>query len=169
MENQIAKINGTDIVTVDLDGQVFVPIRPICMALGISVRTQLDKIKEDEILSSVGTLRVSTGADGKAYEMFCLPLMYIYGWLFSINPKNVNPEAKEAVSRYRRECYEALYQHFSAALARTIEMNNAEIATLRELNAAMAKEKEAKNTRRELELTLEKLRRSRLDPQPPLF
>lgn len=45
------------------------------------------KIKEDEILGSVIPLRGTTGADGKQYDMFCLPLQYIFGWLFTINPQ----------------------------------------------------------------------------------
>ena len=33
---------------------------------------------------------------------------------FTINPKNVKEEAREAVSKYRIECYRALYKHFSS-------------------------------------------------------
>lgn len=108
----VAKINEVKILLID-EGEKFVPIRPICDALGIASNTQIEKIKEDEILSSVDTLRVSTGADGKQYEMYCLPFMYIFGWLFTINPKNVKPEAQEAVAKYRMECYKALFQHFT--------------------------------------------------------
>lgn len=104
----ISKINGVDIVTVDKDGDIYVPIKPICDALGIDDKSQRSKIQVVEILASVGVLATSTGTDGKNYEMFCLPLQYVYGWLFTINPKNVAPAAREAVSRYCRECYDAL-------------------------------------------------------------
>lgn len=165
----ISKINGVDIVTVDKDGDIYVPIKPICDALGIADNKQREKIKEDEILSSVGTLRVSTGADGKQYEMFCLPLQYIYGWLFTINPKNVATAAREAVARYRRECYDVLYEHFAGSLRRRVEENEAEIGLLREINAAIGEEKEAKARRRKAEEALDKLRSERLNPQPCLF
>lgn len=169
MTNSITTINGTQIVTVDEAGDIFVPIKPICTALGISDQSQRKNIAEDELLSSVGTLRVSTGADGKQYEMFCLPLKFIYGWLFSINPKNVAPEARENVSRFRRECYEALYDHFSASIKRTIEFNKTEIELLEKINEARIEEKEARTRRQEIESKLEKIRKSRLNPQPALF
>ena len=170
MENQIiAKINGSEILAVEQDEEYFVPIKPICQALGIADRPQREKIQQDEILSSVGMLSTSTGADGKTYEMFVLPLKHVYGWLFTINPKNVSPDAKEAVTRYRRECYEVLYNHFTTSMTRTIETNKAEIALLNEINASITAEKEAKAQRRKLEQSLEKLRQERLNPQPQLF
>lgn len=53
MENQIiSTINGTEILTVDRDGEVFVPIKPICEALGIDFATQYRKLQSDETLSS---------------------------------------------------------------------------------------------------------------------
>lgn len=87
MQTLISNINGVDIVTVDRDGEIFVPIKPICEAIGIDVESQRDKIQADEILNSVAVFCTATGADGKQYEMHCLPLRYTYGWLFTINPK----------------------------------------------------------------------------------
>lgn len=91
----IARINGVEIPAVVENGETFIPVKPICEAIGVADQKQREKIQNHPILSSVGTLRVSTGADGKKYEMFCLPLKYVYGWLFTINPGNVSPEAKE--------------------------------------------------------------------------
>jgi hypothetical protein len=39
--------------------------------------------------------------------------MYVFGWLFTINPQNVKEEAKEKVLKYKLECYTALFNHFS--------------------------------------------------------
>ena len=47
MQNVISKINSVDIVTVDSDGEIFVPIKPICEAIGIDVESQRDKINSD--------------------------------------------------------------------------------------------------------------------------
>lgn len=46
--------------------------------------------------------------------MFCLPLEFVFGWLFTINSSNVAPEAKETVEKYQLECYRVLYRHFTA-------------------------------------------------------
>ena len=120
----IVRVNNVDIIATS-DEQM-IAIRPICEALGIDAKVQRQKIQEDEDLNSVGVLSTSTGADGKKYEMLCLPVRYIFGWLFTINPKNVKPEAQEAVRVYRRSCYDALYQHFFGTQKRQLEQNRAE-------------------------------------------
>lgn len=108
----IAKINDVSIVLID-GAEKYVPIKPICEALDIDHKRQIDKIKSDEILGSVGGLKPSVGANGKQYDMFCIPYMYIFGWLFTINPKNVKTEAKENIVRYKQECYTSLFNHFT--------------------------------------------------------
>lgn len=105
----ITTINDIEIV---ITAEMYVPIKPICEALGVAFQKQHEKIKSDAILSSVVTLRVTTGADGKQYEMLCLPLKFVYGWVFSINPDNVKEQSRENVIKYKRECYNALYEHF---------------------------------------------------------
>lgn len=107
----IAKVN--DVAIVVLQKEKLVPIKPICEALGVDYSTQLQKVKEDDILVSVMGLSPTTGSDGKTYQMQCLPLEFVFGWLFSINHKNVKTEAQEAVKRYKLECYHALYKHFT--------------------------------------------------------
>jgi hypothetical protein len=171
MEKQIiTRVNNTDIIAVrDANGEILVPIKPICTAIGVDPRAQRQKLQEDPILSSVGVLSTPTGADGKTYEMVCLPLQYIYGWIFTINPKNVAEHAREAVTEYRRECYDALYRHFAGSLRRQVEANEAEIAALQAVNDALAREKEAKADRRKAEDALAKIRSERLNPQPTLL
>jgi hypothetical protein len=109
----VAKINNVEIVIVE-DGEKRVPVRPICDALGISSNGQIEKIKSDPLLGSVDKMVLSTGSDGKQYEMFSIPLKFSFGWLFRIDSRNVKPEAREAVERYQLECYNALYNHFTA-------------------------------------------------------
>ncbi|MDE6079759.1 MAG: phage antirepressor N-terminal domain-containing protein [Duncaniella sp.] len=168
-QSLICKINGVDIVTVNREGEIFVPIRPICDALAIDAKVQRRKLASDDFFNSVEVIMTSTGADGKQYEMTCIPLRDVYGWLATINPGKVAPEAREAVTRYRRECYDVLYEHFSSSMRRTIEANNAEIDLLKQINSAISDEKEAKGRRRKAEESLSKLRAERLNPTPSLF
>ncbi len=108
----VAQINQVNILMIE-NGEKRIAIKPICDALGVNYSTQLDKLKSDDFLNSTISLRGTVGADGKTREMITIPYMYVFGWLFSINPKNVAPEAKETVQRYRMECYEALFNHFT--------------------------------------------------------
>lgn len=168
-QQPITKINNVEIITVDRDGEIFVPIKPICDALGIDAKVQRRKLQEDEFFSSTGVIMTSVAADDKEREMYAIRLRDVYGWLATINPGKVAPEAREAVTRYRRECYDVLYEHFTGSMRRTIETNNAEIELLQQINSAISDEKEAKGRRKKAEEALGKLRTERLNPLPSLF
>lgn len=169
MQQLISKINGVDIVTVDRDGEIFVPIKPICDAIGIDVDAQRNKLNADDFFNSTTAIITAVAADDKEREMYCIRLRDVYGWLATINPGKVAPEARETVTRYRRECYDVLYEHFTGSMRRTIETNNAEIELLQQINSAISREKEAKSDRKKAEEALGKLRSERLNPQPSLF
>jgi len=153
MENTtttLARVNKVNILLIE-NGDKYVPVKPICDALGIAHQAQIEKIKNDEILSSVVTLRVTTGADKKQYEMVCIPYRFVFGWLFSINPKNVAPEARESVLKYKLECYNVLYNHFTAHAEfyeykqAIVHQKNEELKRIRtEFNTAKARLDDAK-------------------------
>lgn len=169
-ETLITRINDVAIAaTSNEQGEVLIPIRPICDALGVSYQGQISKAKDDAILSPTLKLSFTVGADGKQREMMCLPLQYIFGWLFTINPGNVDERAKEAVIRYKKECYDSLYNHFARARQRQLDENREEIRLLEELTRVSDEIQEAKGKRRNLEQKLAKLRAARLDEQPSLF
>lgn len=108
----VAKVNGTEIVVVD-NGEKWVPVKPICDALGVDYPTQFTKLKNDPILSSIIGLNPMVGADGKDREMVTIPFRYVFGWLFRIDSRNVKEESREAVLKYQLQCYDALYNHFT--------------------------------------------------------
>ena len=109
----IAQINEVDLLIIE-NGEKRVPIKPICELLGVDFSSQLKKIKDDEILSSTLVLNTILGKDKKSRDMQTIPYKYVFGWLFGINPKNVKPEAKAIVIKYKLLCYDALYYHFTA-------------------------------------------------------
>ena len=112
-ETQITKVNNVAIVSLTENGNTLIPIKPICEALGIDEDAQRRKLQEDEFLNSTTVLSTVVAADGKNREMVCLPLEFVFGWLFTINPKNVKPEAQDAVRQYRLQCYKALFEYFT--------------------------------------------------------
>jgi hypothetical protein len=108
----LVKINDVEISFPKQGDTVLVPVKPICEALGIDAKSQRDSIQNHPILGSVGVQNPSTGSDGKTYEMLCLPLKYVFGWLFSIDARKVKPEASEAVIKYQEIVYNVLYDKF---------------------------------------------------------
>lgn len=168
MDRKTINFNGVAITVAEHEGQAYLPIKPICEALGIAYQSQLEKIKEHHILNSVNTIIVTTGADGKRYEMLHLPVKFVYGWLGSINPGKVAPEAREVVENYCRQCYEVLYRHFHNITERQIKTNEAEIALLKEINEVIKDRKSLKSRLSKLEESLDRLRSERLNPLPEL-
>lgn len=165
----ITRINGVDIPAVVENGETYLPIKPICQAIGVNYTTQLEKLKSHPILSSTIPLRGTVGADGKDREMVCLPVKFVYGWLFTINPGNVSEEAREKVIKYQMECYEVLYDHFAGVSKKAQEENQAEIKLLEEIANLSEQSTHIKSEIKEKKEILSKLRASRLDPQPTLF
>lgn len=109
----VAKVNNVEILLIE-NGEKRIAVKPICEALGIDYSSQLQKLKNDPILSSTMGLSTTVGADGKEREMQTIPFMYVFGWLFNIDSRNVKEEAREAVLKYQVECYRALYFYFTA-------------------------------------------------------
>ena len=170
---KIFTINNVDIVVTN-DG--LVPVKPICEALGVAYERQFSKLKEDEDFSSIITLRVMVGADGKDREMCCLPVRFVYGWLYTINPKNVKPESQQAVRAYRRQCVDALYNHFNGQQERRNEQDELERSLLAQLDMLDEREKGAKNIlnatkvdRANIERRLKQVRQERITNEPTLF
>jgi len=87
--------------------------------MGLNWTAQREMIRRDQVLNSVGRMIRSTGKDGKQYEMLCLPLEYLNGWLFKIDISRYKGELKERLILYQKRCYIVLFEHFNHQPART--------------------------------------------------
>ena len=113
-KNKIIKVPfyGNELITVEQNGEIYVAMKPIVEALGLTWRKQRELISRDLVLSD-GTVMVPTeGKDGKQYQMLCLPLKYLNGWLFKVPASRYTGKKREAIIRYQKECYSALYEYF---------------------------------------------------------
>lgn len=127
MSAQIITVNEKEIPIATFSNEKYVAIKPICKAIGVNFQKQLDKIKDDEILGQLYTLRVIVGADEKQRKMGTIPLKYVFGWLFTINPNNVKPEIKQDLINYKKECYDALFDTFTKRTSILKEKTNYQI------------------------------------------
>ena len=105
---------GDEIRVYVLDGEPYIPLRPICDFLGVSWSGQTERLKRDAVLSeAVRYVRVTrTNTKGGRPELLCLPLEYLNGWLFGISASRVREELRERLIRYQRDCYRVLAQAF---------------------------------------------------------
>ena len=106
---------GDELVVIHQDGVDYTPVKPVCDILGIDWESQRQRIARDEVLISVACVIQATGADGKRYDMLCLPLDYLNGWLFGVDVGRIRPSLRERLILYKRECYRALARAFGAS------------------------------------------------------
>lgn len=103
------------LVLVDHEGDPFVAMKPIAENMGLAWPAQYTKLTEKfgAVISIIGT----TGADGKQYEMVCLPLRKLPAWLYSISPDKVKAALRDRIVRYQDECDDALWAYWTQGSA----------------------------------------------------
>lgn len=106
--------HNQNLIAVEHGGKPYIAMRPIVENLGLAWGAQQQKITER--FNSVVSMIDTTGADGKRYQMLCLPLSKIAAFLYSINPSKVKPELRETVIAYQEECDDVLFKHFFSYL-----------------------------------------------------
>jgi len=133
-------------VVVDDAGRkrVYVPVRPLCDHLEVSWSTQLQRIRNDAILSKevMSVLLETQTSDPTSRRpntsaMICLPLDRLNGWLFGINANRVKEELRERLTRYQWECYDVLAQAFQSPAVRPDASST--LMQVREMGLAIAK------------------------------
>lgn len=115
---QTIEFNGQSLITIEQNGIHYAAVKPIAENIGLAWDSQFRRIKRDDVLSSVVAMMAITGNDGKTYEMMCLPIEFLNGWLFGVDAKRVKPEVKAPLIQYKMQCYKVLhdYWHTGAAI-----------------------------------------------------
>lgn len=107
--------DGDSIGILVKDNQPFFSVPSICNSMGLDVESQRQLIERDAVLSSVACIIQGVARNGKKRELSCLPLEYLNGWLFKINPSRYTDYTKEKIIQYQKECYRVLHDHFFPA------------------------------------------------------
>ena len=165
----IQRVNDTNITLVQEGSDIVVPVHTITDALGVDFSSQRKRIMEDQILASTVVQKTTVGSDGKQRDMLCLPFEFVFGWLFTINPDKVKPESAEAVIRYKRECYHALFAHFVKRSRHAQQCNEQEIALLSQISEIKDTLLANKSELKAAQDRIARMRSERLVFQPTLF
>lgn len=114
---------GQEITLIDNNGIAYVAMREIVLGIGLEWARQAQKLnKQMEKFSCVHMY--TTANDGKKYEMLCMPIKKLNGWLFSINPNKVRSDLKERLENYQEECFLALWEYWATGIARRDEVKH---------------------------------------------
>lgn len=114
---QTIDFNGQQLLTIEKDGVHYAAVKPIAENIGLAWHGQFQRIKRDEVLNSVVRVIGTTGTDGKQYDMMCLPIEYLNGWLFGVDAKRVKPEVKAPLIQYKMQCYKVLHDYWHTGQA----------------------------------------------------
>lgn len=110
-------VPGTDrpIMATEHDGKPFVPLRPLCEALGLDPDSQRRKLDQAEW--AVTVMMTATGSDGKKYQMVALDADHVPMWLATIQVSRVAEAARPVLIAYQREAATALRDYFYRGVA----------------------------------------------------
>lgn len=90
------------VISAEMHGsEQWVALRPLCEAIGLAYQVQHKKISENPQFSCHHM--VTTGSDGKTYEMLMIPVKQIGMWICNINARKVKPEMKDRLIECQKE------------------------------------------------------------------
>ena len=118
-----AEFLGKEVTLVDNNGIAYVAMREIVEGIGLAWKPKYKKLTDHSQKFSCYHM-TTTGKDGKKYEMLCMPIKKLNGWLFSINPNKVHADLKERLENYQEECFLALWDYWTVGVARRDEVKN---------------------------------------------
>ena len=112
---EIVTVNfrGDELYGFKQDDGVFVALKPIVEAMGMDWSAQYRRVQRDPVLAEgIAIMATPFGRQG-GQEAVCLKMELVNGWLFTIDSERIpNPEVRDRVLLYKRECYEVLFKHF---------------------------------------------------------
>lgn len=123
MQTLTAEFLGKEVTLVDNNGVAYVAMREIVEGIGLAWKPQYKKLTDHSQKFSCYHM-TTTGKDGKKYEMLCMPIKKLNGWLFSINPNKVRADLKERLENYQEECFLALWDYWTEGIARRDEVKH---------------------------------------------
>lgn len=112
----------------DKEFKQWVPLKPLCAAIGIAARKQLERVQNDEKFS--WHQLVSTGKDGKSYKMVCIPAEQVVGFLYTINTRlSQKPAVAKRLLHFQKYLQKAMNQ---------VVFGNVSTEVLQELRIALS-------------------------------
>lgn len=111
-QRSVALLEADEVLAARADADIYLPIRPICAALGLSYSPQLRRIRHDEVLTeSTRSLRLQTR--GGPQVMLCMDLEAVPLWLAGIEASRVRQDLRERLLLYKRWVRKVVYDAFA--------------------------------------------------------
>lgn len=108
--------HGEEVSVIHVDGNRFVPVRPIIERIGLSWSRQAKKLTSNPRWCSVA-LRATVAKNEKERVLLCLTPRKLRGFLYTIDARKVNPEYQPVLEMYQEEIDEVLEQYSENGVA----------------------------------------------------
>ncbi|MDR6773581.1 RhuM family protein [Azospirillum sp. BE72] len=112
----VVDFHDQKVPVVHFEGRPYVPVKPLCLNMGLDWNGQYQRIQRDSVLSE-GMCVIHIPSNGGMQETVCLPLEYLNGWLFGIDDKRVREDLRDRLIMYKRECYSTLHSYYARGFA----------------------------------------------------
>jgi hypothetical protein len=107
-----ADFYGAELYGSRIGDVVYVALKPIVEAMGLTWQGQLERVKRDPILKEGISVTLIPSARG-LQKTAGLRIDLIPGWLFRISSQRIRSDAiRKRVEIFQRECYAVLTKHF---------------------------------------------------------
>ncbi|EJN17226.1 P22_AR-like protein [Pseudomonas sp. GM79] len=104
--------HGVNLMLVDLNGQPYVPMRPVVEGIGLDWGGQHKKLTANPARWGVSVTEIPSA--GGIQQVACLPLRKLAGWLSTVQTGRVKDErVRNKIVEYQNECDDALWKYWN--------------------------------------------------------
>jgi hypothetical protein len=113
-QQQVVLVEGEEITAVRVEGEgIFLPLRPMCAALGIDYSGQTQRIRRHDVMAeALRRVRIETGGGTQIFQ--CLELESTLMWLATVEGRRVKESLRERLHLYQRWVFKRVSEAFAA-------------------------------------------------------
>ncbi len=109
-------VDDAEIPAVLIEGQdIYLPIRPMCQALGVASQMQIARIKADEVMAE-NLRRVRLATPGGPQTVQALHIESVPLWLGTLEPGRVREDLRPRLIAYKRWMQRRVYEAFAVEI-----------------------------------------------------
>lgn len=104
------------LTTNEHNGEHFIALKPLCETLGLEWKRQQKRTLNNPQFSVGVHKGVNWSADGKQYDMLCIPVCEVGMWLCTINANKINDEARPKLLAFQKHLQVVIHEHLTGCL-----------------------------------------------------
>lgn len=114
-QRTILLVEGEEVTAVRVGSDIYVPVNPLCAALGVAPNRQIARIRRDDVMAEhLRPVRVATA--GGQQTLQCLHLESIPLFLAGLEPGRVKESLREKLRVYKRWCRQRIWEAFATEM-----------------------------------------------------